>query len=660
MNFIVKKNNYNEIKNLFNNNIPFMVENKSIVEYIANNDLKKSNENKNILDFNEEFINKDKIMSTLHDANQIEFNDEIATGRDKQGIFYLNENNEIDNSVIGQSERVVRSHLNYMYKYEPFRQGIFNYETLYGYLFFMVIEKRLKISYTMRVLKTILTYVRSRGNSVNNNLTNESKMFINSHPKGMIVKLNRFYQIINKIGDASGNDEVKRLIVVARSARPLVFTEKEDSDLVNYCINIITDISKKYLNESSYGFSTSYDFSTGSGTNKTLSYKILKNNKRKKITFVINNTDENEMDVENSSMFIDDLNDDSTNNNDSDNVDDYRNINFYNNMGENIDGDLSRNNDAEYYDKKNQSGTIRFNKRNIEVYDGLYNFVNVKNDKILYEFALAFVLGFLTGARIKSVLLKLKIKDVVQLLEGKNVECLTKGAFAMVFLPPQLLKDERNKKNTDDAFKNNAFLEFTNTFDDDKFNLLNPKSNDTIVDVNGDITNIKNIVKIRTDTMLYDSMYNENIDNNYFKKKKGGVVAKYLDDDENIMYYDANGKQIKDDKNKRNVGNGHDYVNIDLDSKYFQSTPRQLELCFDRVYTSLFSKEREKGVRWHSQRRSYLGEINSKYGLLTASKSVGHSDIQTTMGYVNKSQHHDDTNMKAGTAIINKLKKYKG
>lgn len=253
-----------------------MVENKSIVEYIVNNDLKKSNENKNILDFNEEFINKDKIMLTLHDANQIEFNDEIATGHDKQGIFYLNENNEIDNSVIGQSERVVRSHLNHMYKYEPFRQGMFNYKTLYGYLFFMVIEKRLKISYTMRVLKTILTYVRSRGNSVNNNLTNESKMFINSYPKGMNVKVNRFYQINNKIGDASGNDEVKRLVVVARSARPLVFTEKEDSDLVNYCINIITDISKKYLNESSYGFSTSYNFST-SGTNKTLSYKTLKN-----------------------------------------------------------------------------------------------------------------------------------------------------------------------------------------------------------------------------------------------------------------------------------------------------------------------------------------------------------------------------------------------
>lgn len=658
MNFIVKKNNYNEIKNLFNNNIPFMVENKSIVEYIANNDLKKSNENKNILDFNEEFINKDKIMSTLHDANQIEFNDEIATGRDKQGIFYLNENNEIDNSVIGQSERVVRSHLNHMYKYEPFRQGIFNYETLYGYLFFMVIEKRLKISYTMRVLKTILTYVRSRGNSVNNNLTNESKMFINSHPKGMIVKLNRFYQIINKIGDVSGNDEVKRLIVMARSARPLVFTEKEDSDLVNYCINIITDISKKYLNESSYGFSTSYDFSTTSGTNKTLSYKTLKKNKSKKITFLIN-TDENEMDVENSSMFIDDLNDESTNN-DPDNGDDYKNNNFYNNMGENIDVDLSRNHDAEYYDKNNQSGTIRFNKRNIEVYDGLYNFVNVKNDKILYEFALAFVLGFLTGARIKSVLLKLKIKDIVQLLDGKNVECLTKGAFAMVFLPPQLLKDERNKKNIDDSFKNNAFLEFTNAFDDDKFNLLHSKSNDMIVDVNGDITNIRNIVKIRTDTMLYDSMYNENTDINYFKKKKGGVVAKDYDD-ENVIYYDANGKQIKDDdKNKRNVVNGHDNVNKDLDSKYFQSTPRQLELCFDRVYTSLFNKEREKGVRWHSQRRSYLGEINSRYGLLTASKSVGHSDIQTTMGYVNKSQHHNDTNMKAGTAIINKLKKFKG
>lgn len=229
----------------------------------------------------------------------------------------------------------------------------------------------------------------------------------------------------------------------------------------------------------------------------------------------------------------------------------------------------------------------------------------------------------------------------------------------MVFLPPQLLKDERNKKNMDNAFKNNSFIEFTNTFDDDKFDLLNSKSNDMIVYVNGDITNIKNIVKIRTDTMLYDSRYNENTDINNFKKKKG-AVAKDNDDDENVIYYDANGKQIKDDKNKRNVGNGHDNdVDKDLDSKYFQSTPRQLELCFDRVYTSLINKEREKGVRWHSQ-RSYLGEINSKYGLLTVSKSVGHSDIQTTMGYVNKSQHHNDTNMKAGTAIINKLKKFKG
>jgi len=43
--------------------------------------------------------------------------------------------------------------------------------------------------------------------------------------------------------------------------------------------------------------------------------------------------------------------------------------------------------------------------------------------------------------------------------------------------------------------------------------------------------------------------------------------------------------------------------------------------------------------------------VNETFGAATASKSVGHADVETFMMYINKSLHREDTNRRAGSAV---------
>lgn len=503
---------YRKIKLIFESSIPEMVSDKSIAQSFAYRDAEKA-----AMLFKGDAICLDSGQLDYFEENR---NSAVAGVRNKcfieKGIRFQSSNS---NSITGFSERVVRSHLNYMYKYEPFRRGIYSNDTLYGFLFYMVVEKRLKVTYTVRVLKSILSYVRSKGDSINNNITMESKRFLDEHPKGVIVKLNRFYRTINSIGNMTENDDIKRIIVSSRSKRSLVFTDQEESELINYCIRTINDVVKKYLPGNNY-YTDPCNGIACTGT--------------------------------------------------------------------------SESDDGISVDKRLYAGT--------------------GSDRTIFEFSLAFLLGFLTGARVKSVILRLRVKDVQDLLRGQSIECLTKGSFSLMFLPPQLLRanEEPTPPSSSDCVSNDY---------------------KSVCNIRGDINNLRNVVQLRKLSLMYAT----------------------LDDQTNSDYHTS------DFVITEVVGRRGDLrIAYDENIKYFTCTPRQLELCFDRVYKKLFNKRREKGVRWHSQRRGYLGEISSKCGVLTASKSVGHADISTTMSYFNKSQHQKDTTSKAGQAITDRLKSITG
>lgn len=196
----------------------------------------------------------------------------------------------------------------------------------------------------------------------------------------------------------------------------------------------------------------------------------------------------------------------------------------------------------------------------------------VNYERTIFEFAFAYVIGFLSGARIRSTVLKLSVDDVKTLLKGGRLEVLTKGAFVNVFLPTTILEKES------DVYSN--------------------------------------IMELRKSSLLYENM------------SMGKINLNAESESEN-----------KDGRTEQPV-------------RFFTRSPRQLELMLDRVYKSRFvNKTRTTGVRWHSQRRRYLGVVNSKYGMTAASESVGHKDISTTMIYINNSMHMDDVRLKASDAI---------
>lgn len=215
----------------------------------------------------------------------------------------------------------------------------------------------------------------------------------------------------------------------------------------------------------------------------------------------------------------------------------------------------------------------------------------VNYERTMFEFSLAYILGFLSGARIKSTVLRFSIDDVNTLLTGGRLEVLTKGVFVNVFLPAAVLKNESHLYGA--------------------------------------------IMPLRTRSLLYAEDCN----------RVGDATLSHSDNEACSQENECaknNNQRTMDERSKR----------------FFTQTARQLELMLDRVYKCLFGdKKRAKGVRWHSQRRRYLGTINSKYGAVTASDSVGHRDLATTLTYINNSLHMEDVRRKAGDAITERYKR---
>lgn len=509
---------YARIKRMYIDSIPRMVANRSIAQSIAINGLGSHTiSDRGFYSGRGSVI---ELSSRVPRSNAI-----LSSLRTKEDNVSIDDRNWLAYCKAAPSENVVRAHLTYMYKYEPFRHGEYNMDTLYGFLYFMVIERKLKISYTMRVLKSILAYVRSKAEesvasstntdqlfrmndsfaTLSNNrfgyLTNESKVFLLENARGPIVKLNRFYQTINSISDSFGEESLKRTVVESRSKRPLVFTEHEEMELINVCIETLLDLTLKYIGND---------------------FVQVWRQRRKELHTIIT--------------------------------------------------------DRKVIETKSTSTRVNTDE---------FSVASVTNDRTLFEFSTAFLLGFLTGARVKSVILRLRVTDIDDLMNGKRVEFLTKGAFAVIFLPPQLL-------NNSDLYGND---------DPSGSDITSSSSPDNNIILSNCLDSMQ---RLRSTGPLYE--------------KKVHLLQKSSDD-----------------------------------TRYFTRTDRQLELCLDRFYRFLFGKRRERGVRWHSQRRCYLGEISKKCGILTASKSVGHSDVATTMLYYNKSQHQSDTANRAGRVITDKI-----
>lgn len=384
------------------------------------------------------------------------------------------------------SERVVRSHLRYLNDFEPFRNGVFSLSSLYEFLFYMIVERGRRESYTKRVIKSIMAYLKAGGALATRDLSEESKKYIEDFRGMGGVKFSTFYKRMDALTNSLNDDQTKRLLSTARRKRALVFNDDEESRILCYCIRMLRASIRKYIPVSASEERTGKRLWSTSADHYSASKQQLETLSDTKIQI---NTDIAASDTRPS---------------------------------------------------------------------------RVGYERTIFEFSFAYILGFLSGARIKSTILKLSIEDVKTLLAGALLEVLTKGAFVNVFLPATVLQ------NDSDLYSH--------------------------------------ITGLRIHSLLY-----------------------------------------KDSTDRRT---GQEPAGFRGNDRFFTRSSRQLELMLDRVYKSLYSdRTRTKGVRWHSQRRRYLGTINSKYGAATASDSVGHRDLSTTMAYINNSLHMDDVRSRAGEAI---------
>lgn len=393
------------------------------------------------------------------------------------------------------SEKVVNSHLQYFYKYLPFREGNFTKDSLYGFLFFTTVENRLRMGYAKRVLRNILSYARRylienpvtgdgtdgdgrltvplsstndnrRPSTLEIQLTPASVAFFKDNPRGVVVQAKRFYQLMNSIGNQTNNERLKNVVCEARKPRELVFSDDQNAALLRFVVSTLDVLADKYSKRSD---------------------RILRYD-RSVAVFV------------------------------------------------------------------RPSPAVNTDR------------LQVTAERTVFEFCVAFLLGLVTGARIKSTVMRLSVYEIDSLIRGETLEKFTKGSFVRVFVPAQFTRCNTTIQSNDD---------------------------------NGSIGRLLyELVAIRRNRLLYDGL-----DSNLF----------------------------------------------------FTCTARQLDYTFDRIYTTLFAQTRPKGVFWHSQRRRYLNSVNEKCGTVTASKSVGHAAVETTMMYINKSMHSDDTNRRAGAAIYEEV-----
>lgn len=444
---------------------------------------------------------------------------------------------------LSASERVVRSHLRYLNDFEPFRKGVFSQSVLYEFLFYMVVERGRRESYTKRVIRSIMAYLKAGGALAIGDLSEECKKYIDDFRGMGGVKFSTFYRRMDAVTNALGDDQTKHLLSTARRKRALVFNDEEESRILHYCISVLQASIKKYV--------------TGD-RNDNGSEKRIWSTSGDHVPF------------------------------------------------SNVEKDKSM-------DSKIDINT------DIAVADTRPTRINY--ERTIFEFSFAYVLGFLSGARIKSTVLKFSVDDVKTLLTGGRLEVLTKGVFVNVFLPVSVLTKDANLYGR--------------------------------------------IMALRTHSMLYKH-YNVGITSETFKTRPG-LLSDTINAKSGNDYSSSSENEVQSDGHESFMNTKEQVIRHKLDrgpsrvanqlsyggnNRFFSCSPRQLELMLDRVYQKLFSnKTRAKGVRWHSQRRKYLGTINSKYGATTASESVGHRDLTTTMTYINNSLHMDDVRSRAGDAI---------
>ncbi|KAG8300709.1 hypothetical protein J6590_070737 [Homalodisca vitripennis] len=231
------------------------------------------------------------------------------------------------------SRRVVNSHLDYFRKFAPFSEGNFSKETMYGFLFFAVVENRVRLSYAKRVLRSLLSYARrhlaenggsdrlkvviekpeGRSTVIDIKLTPESVAFFKENPRGTVVRSKVFYHLMNSVGEQTKNERLKTCVQR---------TTKRDSTLVRNC---------------------------------------------------------------------------------------FRNTVYSDGLSDAIDTLVSR--------------------------DTAFNIPR----RPVFEFCVAFLLGFLTGARVKSTIARLTVAEIDRLIRGGTLEKFTKASFARVFVPESLV-----------------------------------------------------------------------------------------------------------------------------------------------------------------------------------------------------------------------------
>lgn len=417
------------------------------------------------------------------------------------------------------SERVVRSHLRYLTEFEPFKKGVFSQSSLYEFLFYMIVEKGRRESYTKRVIKSVMAYLRAGGASAMGDLSAESKRYVDDFRGMGGIKFSTFYRRMDAVTSAIGDDRTKRLLSTARRKRALVFNDDEESRILRYCVRVIRASINKY------------------------------------VTF-------NERDGRSGRR-------------------------------------VWHASDAYAVSDEERGGS---SDKRIDIITDVAASdtrpTRIGYERTIFEFSFAYLLGFLSGARIKSTVLKLSLEDVENLLAGNRLEVLTKGVFANVFLPASVLANEP--------------------------------------DIYG------HVMSLRTRSLLYKEGVNRRV----------GEEPTTLTPDPDV-FLDGSVDTDSGNEDNSSIGGGdNDRSESGRKNRFFTRSPRQLELMLDRVYKCLFeNKTRTKGVRWHSQRRRYLGTINSRFGATTASESVGHRDLATTMAYINNSLHMDDVRSRADKAI---------
>lgn len=431
------------------------------------------------------------------------------------------------------SRKVVNSHLQYFHRYPAFRLGDFSKDTLYGFLFFAVVENHLRMGYARRVLRNLLSYARrylsehsaggdgggnrllvplegagGRSSTLEIRLTPGGVAFFRDNPRGIVVQTKRFYQLMNSVGNQTNNERLKNVVCEARRPRELVFSDDQNASLLRFVSRALNVLTDKYSNSNRFVNWTTASFrsSATDGGQATRIESAVR-------------------------MFV--------------------------------SSDTAANTDRR----------------------------QVTAERTVFEYCVAFLLGFLSGARIKSTLMRLTVCEFESLRRGKTLEKFTKGSFTRVFIPAQFT----DNYSTDTLLRNRRT-------DNSSGELLQRWR------VYDDPSIVSDGTSEPTDRLLYNVALTRR--NRYLY---GGVKT-----DQDL---------------------------------FFLSSGRRLDYAFDRIYATLFARPRPKGVLWHAQRRRYLGSVNERYGAVIASKSVGHADVETTMMYINNSMHGEDTNRRAGTAI---------